>query len=299
MPACLVLGASGQIGRFLVPRLLAAGEEVHALSRQPRAGHDRLHWLPGDLYADAPLLPAVETIYSLGPLDGLAAWLARVPVGAATRLIASGPIATRLIAFGSMSLSSKRDSPDPTERALAARLLAAEQAVAASAERLGLSCTVLRPTLIYGAGLDRSLTPLAHFATRWRVFPRIPGACGLRQPVHAEDLADAAWRAARSDAARGRTYELGGGERLPFAELLARVHAALPRRAVPVPLPLPALRGALALARALHATAAGPTALARLRADLVADDTPARADLGWAPRAFRPTPACWVARPLP
>ena len=59
-----------------------------------------------------------------------------------------------------------------------------------AAER-GIACTVFRPTLIYGAGTDRSLAPIARFARRWRVLPVPLGANGLRQPVHARDLAAA------------------------------------------------------------------------------------------------------------
>jgi hypothetical protein len=50
--------------------------------------------------------------------------------------------------------------------------------------------TILRPTLIYGAGIDRSITPIVQRALRLRLFP-IPLAGGLRQPVHADDIARA------------------------------------------------------------------------------------------------------------
>jgi nucleoside-diphosphate-sugar epimerase len=161
--------------------------------------------------------------------------------------------------------------------------------MAASAQARGCAWTVLRPTLIYGAALDRSLTPLAHLARRWRVFPHIPAARGLRQPVHADDLAGACVAAVANPHSAGRTYALGGGERLAFATMLERVHASLPFRSLPLPLPLPLLRP----------FARGVPAFERLQRDLVADDRAAVADLDWAPRAFRPDAACWFAAPMP
>ena len=50
MPVALVCGASGAIGRFLLPRLLGAGYDVIALSRVDRGGGgDRVQWRIGDL----------------------------------------------------------------------------------------------------------------------------------------------------------------------------------------------------------------------------------------------------------
>ncbi len=291
MPVCLVLGASGQIGRLLVPRLLDAGHEVLALSRQPRtSARAGLAWLAGDLNAAMPDLPRVAAILSLGPLDGLAKWLAGAGLAGAPRLIA----------FGSMSVLAKRDSPDPAERALVARLHAGEQAVIAAADRRGMPWTILRPTLVYGAGLDRSLTPLARLGQRLRVFPVVPGASGLRQPVHAGDLAEACIATLDSAASHGQTYALGGGERLAFSAMLARVRASLGVASVPLPLPIGAARLALPLLRLVRGSSVpGPAAVARLRSDLIADDTPARSDFGWAPRAFMPEVSTWREQPLP
>lgn len=286
MPVAFVVGAGGQIGRFLLPRLLDAGWQVLALSRQarPPSTHPRVNWVVGDLYGTMPELPAVDTVFGLGPLDGLAGWLP------AARCAGIG----RVVAFGSMSAVSKRASTDASERRLAARLLAAEAALAAEAERRGAAWTVLRPTLIYGAGIDRSLTPIARFAQRSRLFPRlVGGGRGLRQPVHAEDLATACLAAAGSRHSDGRIYPLGGGERLPFAAMLERMREGLGLRTVPLPLPVPLLRQAARLRRGRDGAYRLAAAVERLAEDLVADNAAAAAELGWSPRAFRPDAACW------
>jgi len=292
MAAALVLGASGQIGRFLVPRLLDGGHDLILMSRVPRVStHARLRWIVGDLNdpATAQTLRA-DTIFSLGPLDAFSTWLAHARIGDVGRIVA----------FGSMSALSKRDSADPRERELAARLLASEARVIDCAERRGTSWTLLRPTLIYGAGLDRSLSALARFGMRWRIFPRVPGANGLRQPVHAADLADACVAAADKPEAHARIYELGGGERLSCAVMLDRVRRSLPASVLPIPIPIFAARTAVKIAR-LHprGRAIPMAAVTRLRRDLVADDLPARTDLGWNPRDFAPDATTWTAAGQP
>ena len=81
-----------------------------AVSRAPRGAPE--FWLQADLNDARVEWPAVDTAICLGPLDAFAAWLQRQP---ATGL-------RRVIALSSMSAESKRESPDPAERALAVLL---------------------------------------------------------------------------------------------------------------------------------------------------------------------------------
>ncbi|MGH7291775.1 MAG: NAD-dependent epimerase/dehydratase family protein, partial [Myxococcota bacterium] len=70
MPVSLVFGASGAIGRFLVPRLLGAGHEVVGVSRETHVTrHSRLRWIRADLHADTPPMPDADAVFSVGPLD--------------------------------------------------------------------------------------------------------------------------------------------------------------------------------------------------------------------------------------
>ena len=277
----LIFGASGQIGLPLSTRLRADGWRVLAVSRRPRVDGDGLHWLRGD-FADPPVLPpAVDAIFSCGPLDLFARWLAM----AATE-------APRVVAFGSTSVHSKRASADPGERDLARRLGEAEALLFATAARRGMAATVLRPTLVYGAGRDASLTRIVALARRLHgiVLPR--GADGLRQPVHVNDLAAAAQLAAASPASHGRGYDLPGGETLAYADMVRRVLACqrppLRLHRLPAPLFRMLLVGArlAGLARGLN-----DEAVRRMGEDLAFDAAPARRDFGYAPRPFRPDAA--------
>lgn len=273
----LVFGASSQIGHFLLPRLLASGEPVLALSRQPRPPLAGMTWLQGTLPDRVPELPRLSAIISFGPLQGLADWLAHA-------VLADAP---RVVATSSMSAETKRESSVPAERALARQLRAGEAALAAACARHGCAWTVLRPTLVYGAGLDKSLTPIARRAMRLRLFP-LPSGRGLRQPVHADDIAQAVLAALECPAAAGRILPIGGGERLRSAEMFARVRRSLPRATVPLPLPAWLLR----LGQRALPPLRGP--LSRLDSDLVADNGELQRVLGVHPRPFRPDPAMWL-----
>src|SRR5690348_2511851 len=273
----LVFGASSQIGFFLLPMLAERGARVLAVSRRAQVGgKGGVTWLRGELPERPPLdVAEVEAIASFGPLDALAAWLERNPV----------PGLRRVVATSSMSAESKRHSPVPAERALAQRLRDAEAALASVCERRGVAWTVLRPTLIYGAGMDRSLTPLARRAMRTRVFALPPGR-GLRQPVHAQDIALAAIAAMRRPESAGHVIPIGGGERISAAQMFARVRSSLPVRTLPVPVP----RIAVSLAQRLP-DLRGP--LSRLDQDLIADNAELERLLDIHPRGFMPDAKMW------
>ncbi|KAF1009616.1 MAG: hypothetical protein GAK28_00256 [Luteibacter sp.] len=271
----LVIGASSQIGHFLLPRLHALGEEVLCLSRH--ADPDDPAWLRGGLPDTMPAtLPPLRAILSSGPLDGLATWLSSTHLKGIPHVIATS----------SMSAESKRESDVPAERDLSRRLRAAETLLSASCASRGMPWTLFRPTLVYGAGLDKSLTPMVRQAARRRVFP-VPSGRGQRQPVHAEDIAEAMVRALRNPQARGRTFPIGGGERLSASEMFHRVR----RNAGVLALPLPIPGFALSLASWLVPRIRGP--IHRLDSDLIADNTDLERLLDMHPRPFRPDPSMW------
>jgi len=271
----LVLGASSQIGYFLLPELVRSGARVLALSRRSQAPIAGADWLQGELPQPPSRASEADSVCCFAPLDALAVWIGS---GAA-------PALARVVATSSMSAESKRASPVASERAVAERLRDGESELARACEARGIAWTVLRPTLIYGAARDRSLTPLARRAARWRVFG-LPAGSGLRQPVHAADIATAVVRALDGGAA-GQVVPIGGGERLAAGEMFARVRDSLPARTLPLRIPAPLLR----LGARLVPRMRGP--LTRLEQDLVADNGELERLLGVHPRPFRPGPECW------
>ena len=273
----LVVGGSSQIGHFLLPRLRSSGEPIVALSRVPQPAREGVEWLRGSLPDALSSPPVLSAIISFGPLHALAEWLERVSPGGAPRVVATS----------SMSAETKHDSAVPAEREVARQLRAGEAALARACARIGCAWTVLRPTLVYGAGLDQSLTPIAQRAMRIRLFP-IPAGRGLRQPVHADDIAQAVLAALECPAAAGRIISIGGGERLLYPQMFARVRQSLSCATVPVRIPAWLLR----VGQRMYPPLRGP--LSRLDSDLVADNDELQCLLHVQPRPFQPEAAMWA-----
>lgn len=274
----LVFGGSGQIGERLLRRLTVQGWTVHAASRHPQPARPGVNWWQCDLGADAEP-PPCEVVFSCGPLDLFARWYARTAVDA-----------PRVVAFGSTSLQVKQHSGDPAERDLARRLVEAEQTLFAQGALRGAAVTMLRPTLVYGAGRDLTVSRIAAMAGRSGVFVLPADATGQRQPVHVDDLADAALGVLAHAATHGQRYALGGGECLPYRDMVQRVLAAVPRRPRLLNVPGPAFALGVRLAHAAgRLRGVNQATLMRMREDLVFDIAPAQRDFGYAPRGFAPS----------
>jgi len=280
MRRALVFGASGQIGEALCARLPASDWQVFAVSRQAwRQSYPRLQWLQGELPAGVDNPRQVDVIFSCGPLDRFSVWYAQSTI-----------VCPRVIAFGSTSAAVKQASPNAEERALSRLLEDSEARILKAAIARGAGATLLRPTLIYGAGRDHSLTRIADIARRLHTFVLPRGATGLRQPVHVDDLAQAAHAALDEPRTHACTYALPGGETLAYRDMISRTLHALqpPARLLEVPAPLfnLAIRAARLSGRMRGANDA---VVARMRQDLIFDIEPARRDFGYAPRLFKPT----------
>lgn len=272
----LVLGATSLIGRFVLPRLRADGTPAFALSRSVS---NEPGWLRADL-ADPDLsanLPVCPVVLSLSPIWTLPQALPALK-SAGMR---------RLVAFSSTSVFTKAASPDAYERAVVKRLAEGEAATRRFCEANGVAWTLLRPTLIYAEGRDQNVSRLARLIRRFGVLPLSGRGEGLRQPVHADDLATAALAAAASPAAENKAYDLPGGETLTYRQMAERVFDGLGRPPLILPLPEPLWRLAFSLARPLLPGATAQMG-SRMGADLAFDGALAAADFGWNPRVFRP-----------
>jgi nucleoside-diphosphate-sugar epimerase len=272
----LVLGATSPIGRFTLPRLRAMGVEAGALSR---AAPEEPGWVQADLTGPdlAAKLPACATVLSLSPI-----WHLPAALGA---LKARGM--ERLVAFSSTSVFTKAASPDAYELGVVRRLADGEEAVRAFCAFNEVAWTILRPTLIYAEGQDQNVSRLARLIGKLGFLPLAGGGEGLRQPVHADDLAAGAIAAAASAAAENKAYDLPGGETLTYRAMAERVFEGLDRRPRVLPLPEGLWRLGFVLARPFLPGATAQMG-ARMSENLTFDGAAATADFGWNPRPFRP-----------
>lgn len=268
-----ILGATSLVGGPLVDRSLAAGRRVVAISRTPRASTSAaVAWRrPGD----ADVAGVVDWV-TLCPLWGVPEWL--------PWLSRSG--CRRIVAVSSMSLFSKAASRDPQDRAIAARLAAAEADLTRWTAAHGTALVLLRPTMVYDGVRDANVASIAAFIRRWGFFPLAGAASGLRQPVHAADVA-AACAAALGGRPPQPAYALSGPVPLPFRELVGRIFAWLGRPPRMPSLPAPAFRAALAAAHALgRCRGVSSGVVGRMNEDLSCPHDRAAGDLGFRPRAF-------------
>lgn len=197
--------------------------------------------------------------------------------------------ARRVVALSSTSRFTKVGSGDAAENAVAAKLIDSEARVQAWAEQRGIEWVVLRPTLIYGLGQDKNISEIARFICRFGFFPVLGRAQGLRQPIHAKDVAAACVAALQAPDTANRAYNISGGETLAYREMVARVFAALGRRRRLLTVPLWAFRLAVSVLRCLPRYRHWSAAMAeRMNRDLVFDHAEAARDLKFAPRLFQP-----------
>jgi len=282
-----VTGASSQLGTFLLPRLQEAGFRVLALSRKapPDAIEvaDGISWVNGTSMAEAlaggPGNDGPDHLVSCGPL------------ALSLRLVLRHPGWQRVVAFSSSSVLSKATSGNRAERRLMAALAADEEALLNACAERGLPLLLLRPTLIYGCGLDGNVSRLARLARRFGVIPLAGRATGLRQPVHADDLAQLVVSALSAEQPLDAVSPACGGDTLSYREMAARIAALQSRPVRLLSLPEGIMALLVRIAAALQPSAgANAEMVRRQNRDLVFEDSALRLALDWAPRPFEPRP---------
>ena len=217
----LVTGATSQIGICTIGRLLAAGAKVIAVRYRTRLHfeHPNLTWIDGNLEKAVLDLDEhkPEAVIHCAPMWMLKPALAEM----------FNAKIKRVIAFSSTSVFVKIYSANAAERDTVKALEEAELHLAERCQKAGASFTILRPTMIYGLGLDENVTQISDFARRYHFFPLYPPADGRRMPVHADDLAQMAIKVITNTKTYNKSYNIGGGEVLGYRAMVERIFLAL------------------------------------------------------------------------
>jgi nucleoside-diphosphate-sugar epimerase len=275
----LMTGASSQIGLFTIPRLVDAGMNVMAVSRKGRPGafpeFNQVEWLTE---ADA-----------LHKCSDCRYFLSAGPLNLVNRFLTTATGLKSAVVFSSSSVVSKQQSENPLEKTQVGDMRAQESGILKLAQKSGLRLVIFRPTLIYGCGLDNNVSRLANWIRQFGIMPVNGKASGLRQPVHADDLAGVAVKALLGTDELPPTMFLGGGETLSYSDMVARIFAALgkPVRLVHLPQWFFVLLVKLASA-AKPGAGVNSEMVKRQLVDLVFEDRQARDLLGYNPRPFTP-----------
>ncbi len=280
-----VLGATSLVGECLLRQLTQDQWQVTAFSRQPvTQSHTQISWQQLDSPAQTRPHP--------DPHKKIATWFCIAPIWILPAhfnlLLAHGT--RRIIVLSSTSRFTKNNSSDPGEQAIARRLADHEAQLSRWAAANEIEWIILRPTLIYGYGRDKNITEIARFIRRFGFFPLLGAAHGLRQPIHAEDVAAACLAALTAHHVSNRAYNLTGLETLSYRDMVQRIFTALGQRprlltVSPYFFQL-AIKGLRSLPRYRHWT---PAMAERMNTDLVFDDSDARRDLHFSPRPLNLT----------
>ena len=144
----------------------------------------------------------------------------------------------RLVALSTASVTYAAGSSDSAERARSEEVRRAEEDVGRLCRERGIAWTILRPTLIYDPGRDRNVSAIAAVARRFGFVPVAWPATGRRQPIHADDVAQAMVAALDAPGAADAILGLPGGETLTYRDMVRRIFQSLGRRPVLLYLPL-------------------------------------------------------------
>jgi len=300
---CLVTGAAGFVGSYLVEALVGRGHEVSCLVRKT----SNLAWLKGlpvhfvygDVVDPDSLTTAVVGVDYVYHVAGLTKVLRdvdyfRVNTGGTANLLRACAAADgayrRIVLVSSLSaLGPPRDGrllvEDDPARPITPYGLSKHLAEALAASYAGrLPITVVRPSAIYG---PRDREALVVFQWVSRGLRPVTRQKRLFSLIHVRDLASGLVLAAEHPAGVGRTYHLANDEPESLEGVSALIAEALRRRALTLRLPPAAFMMAAGLSELAGKLQGRPQILDRnkaleaTQASWVCDTRRAREELGF------------------
>lgn len=314
----LVTGATGLVGSHITEQLASDNWTVRALVREPRdaawirelGASDLLRGNVLDAASFAAAAAGADVIFhaaaAITPAAGDWESYRSVNVGGTESAIAAARASgARLMHVSSVAVygpqgryrasgvPTDEDAPMPPilDAAFYARSKReSERLVIAAHDRGEVWATAVRPDVIYGKR-DRQFVPrMGRLFSRLHAFPLPGGGKNTLAIINAASVADAAIRAAASDVAGGRAYNVANEGDTTLRDFVALAATGLGTPIIPLPIPLGAIAAGLSsvkwLARKLSIP--GGEILQHASLNFVARDNPfssarAERELGWRP----------------
>ena len=227
MSTVLVTGATGFIGRRLVPALVEAGHDVRAMTRRPEAYDGEGTPVGADVSDPDSLRPALEgvdvAIYLVHSLDDPD--FERKDADAARNFSAAAAAAgvSQIVYMGGLGDDDGELSAHLRSRREVEGLLGTD----------GVPVTVLRAAIVVGhGGISWELTRQLVKNLPAMVVPKWVGT--RTQPIAIDDVVRYLSGVVGKEEALGRVFEIGGPDQLTYREMLQGVALAMNGRKLPI-----------------------------------------------------------------
>jgi nucleoside-diphosphate-sugar epimerase len=275
-----IFGATSIVGRYLISEIQRSDFSVLAFSRNPPSQESSgVSWVQCSTSSDC------KTTNTMG-ID-MSLWISLLPIWSLPQyfplMIQAG--VKRVVILSSTSRFTKVDSLYKEDRHLTERLISAEEDVRSWSKKNNIEITILYPTLIYDCFRDGNVSEIARFIEKFKFFPLLGNACGLRQPVHADDVALACFNALFRSNLR-QEYYLSGGETLTYRKMVERIFLGLDLSVRFLFIPSPLFRVAVCCA-CIFGKKISFGMIARMQDNLIFDHFNATEDLEFQPRPFK------------
>jgi nucleoside-diphosphate-sugar epimerase len=315
VPTALVTGATGLVGMHLVQRLQRDGWKVRALVRDAaRAGslsRADVTLATGDVLEPTGVALAARgcdvvfhTAAAITPRGGWEAFRRPNVEGTRNAISAAASAKARLVQVSSVAVYGESDryaadgrrtdeSAPPGEipdSAFYARSKRESEELVFEAQRAGtLWATAVRPCVVYGP-YDRQFVPRLARVLQRGFAPVIAGGHTTLSIVHAANVADGMVRAAATDEANGRAYNLANDYEVTVADFFRLAAEGMGTKLRLVSIPLLGARMVMGVFKTVAPMVVGDrfNSVTSASLDFLARNNPfsserARRELGWDP----------------
>ena len=209
----LVTGATGFIGRRLVPELVERGMTVRAMTRRPEAYDGPGDPVGGDVHDADSLTDALKgvdvAIYLVHSLDDPEFERKDAEAARTFGRVAAEAGVSQIVYMGGLGADGENLSPHLRSRREVEGLLG----------EAGVPVTVLRAAIVVGAGgISWELTRQLVKNLPAMVVPKWVST--MTQPIAVDDVIRYLAGVIGKEEARGRVFEIGGADRLTYLEML-------------------------------------------------------------------------------